>query len=116
VGGDDQVAVVVPGEPLGLALAARVHQDLVEQPRAVPRPVADHPGDADRPPPAAAADRSTGDQVRAAIAAPSLWLASGYAPRAVDQDRKPVPADGGRPPTSARQRNRGGGAQVRPGG
>src|SRR6516225_6213508 len=49
VGGDDQVAVVLPGEPLGLALAAAVHAQLVVQVRPVPGPVARHPGDADPP-------------------------------------------------------------------
>src|SRR5271166_1402356 len=47
MGGDDQVPVVGPGEPLGLALAAAVHQQRVKQVRAVAGPVARHPGDAD---------------------------------------------------------------------
>src|SRR6266852_3189523 len=55
VGGDDQVPVVLPGEPLRLALAAAVHQQVIEQVRAVAGPVARHPGDAD-PPAARAAD------------------------------------------------------------
>jgi hypothetical protein len=49
VGGDDQVLVVLPGEPLGLALAAAVHQQLAKQVRAVPGPVTGHRGDADPP-------------------------------------------------------------------
>ena len=55
MGGDDQVPVIGPGEPLGLALAAAVHPQLVEQVRPVAGPVADHPGDAD-PAAARAAD------------------------------------------------------------
>src|SRR5690242_13327795 len=47
VGGDDQVPVAGPGEPLGLALAAAVDVQLVEQVRPVAGPVAGHPGDAD---------------------------------------------------------------------
>src|SRR5512135_2272418 len=45
--GDDQVPVVGPGEPLGLALAAAVGAQLAEQVRPVAGPVARHPGDAD---------------------------------------------------------------------
>src|SRR5256885_4628627 len=47
MGGEDQVPVISPGEALGLALAAAVHAQLVKQVRAVPGPVAGHPGDAD---------------------------------------------------------------------
>jgi DNA-binding CsgD family transcriptional regulator len=36
VGGEDQVPVIGPGEPLGLALAAPVDTQLIEQVRAVP--------------------------------------------------------------------------------
>src|SRR5216683_5738553 len=49
VRGDDQVPVILPGEALGLALAAAIGAQLVEQVRAVPGPVACHPGDADPP-------------------------------------------------------------------
>src|SRR5260370_14876864 len=49
VGGDDQVPVVAPGEPLGLALAPAVDAQLVEQVRPVAGPVARHAGDADPP-------------------------------------------------------------------
>src|SRR5882724_909346 len=49
VGDDDQVPVILPGEPLGLALAAAVRAQLVKQVRPVPGPVARHPGDADPP-------------------------------------------------------------------
>src|SRR2546427_12623123 len=55
VGGDDEVPVAGPGEPLRLALAAPVRAQLVEQVRPVPGPVAGHPGDAD-PAAARAAD------------------------------------------------------------
>src|SRR5436305_2252894 len=55
VDGDDQVPVILPGEPLRLALAAPVHPQLVKQVRPVPGPVAGHPGDAD-PAAARAAD------------------------------------------------------------
>jgi hypothetical protein len=55
VRGDDQVPVIGPGEPFGLALAAAVRAQLVEQVRAVSGPVADHAGDAD-PATARAAD------------------------------------------------------------
>src|SRR5882762_7275187 len=55
VGGEDQVPVTGPGEPLGLALAAPVHQQVVVQMRPVAGPVAGHPGDAD-PAAARAAD------------------------------------------------------------
>ena len=47
VGGDDQVPVIGPGEPFGLALAAAVRAQLAAQVRAVSGPVADHAGDAD---------------------------------------------------------------------
>src|SRR5215470_12582958 len=47
VGGDDQVLVILPGEALRLALAAVVHQQVIEQVRPVSGPVARHPGDAD---------------------------------------------------------------------
>src|SRR5262249_37975814 len=47
MGGDDQVPVIGPGEPLRLALAAAVHPQVVEQVRPGPGPVAGHPGDAD---------------------------------------------------------------------
>src|SRR4029077_1213128 len=53
-GGYDQVPVVLPAEPLGLALAAAVDQQVVVQVRAISGPVARHPGDAD-PAPAGAA-------------------------------------------------------------
>jgi hypothetical protein len=52
---DDQVPVILPGEPLRLALAAAVGAQLVKQVRPVPGPEADHPGDAD-PAAARAAD------------------------------------------------------------
>src|SRR6266852_1450092 len=47
VGGDDQVPVAGPAEPLGLALAAAVDQQVIEQVRPVTGAVACHPGDAD---------------------------------------------------------------------
>src|SRR6266567_1868837 len=49
VGGDDQVPVVAPAEPLGLALAATVDAQLVEQAGPVTGPVARYAGDADPP-------------------------------------------------------------------
>src|SRR5260221_493601 len=49
VGGDDQVPVIAPAEPLGLALAAAVYPQLVKQVRPVAGPVARHAGDADPP-------------------------------------------------------------------
>ncbi len=53
--GDDQVPVILPAEPLRLALAAAVRAQLVKQARPVPGTVACHPGDAD-PAAARAAD------------------------------------------------------------
>ena len=55
MGGDDQVPVVLPAEPLGLALTAPVDQQVIEQVRPVAGPVARHPGNAD-PAAARAAD------------------------------------------------------------
>ena len=52
--GDDQVPVISPGEPLRLALAAAVYQQVIEQVRPVPGPVARYPGDADPPAPGTA--------------------------------------------------------------
>src|SRR2546429_301532 len=54
MGGEDQVPVISPGEALGLALAAAVGAQLVKQVRAVPGPVAGHPGDAHPAAPGAA--------------------------------------------------------------
>src|SRR5258708_24637534 len=59
VGGDDQVPVVAPGEPLGLALAPGVGAQRVIKVRPVTGPVARHAGDAD-PPAAGAAHRHHG--------------------------------------------------------
>src|SRR5690349_2553302 len=63
MGGDDQVPVVPPGEPLRLALAATADPQLEEQVRPVPGPVARHPGDAD---PAAAGAADPHDRAGAA--------------------------------------------------
>ena len=52
---DDQVPVVGPGEPFGLAFPAAVGQQLIEQVRPVAGPEASHAGDAD-PAAAGAAD------------------------------------------------------------
>src|SRR5438094_769301 len=46
MGGQDQVPVVPPGEPLRLAFAAAVHPQVVEQVRPVLGPAAGRPGPA----------------------------------------------------------------------
>src|SRR5258707_15891425 len=79
VGGDDQVPVVGPAEPLRLALAAPVDQQVIEQVRPVSGPVAGHPGDAD-PAAARAADPHDGPGAArrpgAALGGLSPWPAS----------------------------------------
>ena len=61
VRGDQQVPVLGPGERLGLALAAAVAVQPVDQPAAVAGPVAGQPGDRDAPGAAAADPDDRGD-------------------------------------------------------